>query len=300
MNSEKKKIISTGSNLIKTAKEKAVPFVKKTIDETKEFTTQKIIPEAKNFVDETKNTVSKASKKVEEKIQVNLTEQQMMEILNTLYIKSIDGIPKVSLPIDDLVKDYLDKNEDVEKAAESLINNSIVKCGTSGFLTSFGGFATLIAALPANITSVIYVQLRMCCAIAKMARYDIYSDQVQTFIFVCLTGSAMTDILKQAGVKFGEKLGISMIKKIPGKTLTAINKKVGFRFVTKFGEKGIVNLGKVIPVVGGVVGGGFDIASTSVIGKNAYSIFMKGEMPSKEEIERDLPIDVEVDNVSEI
>lgn len=295
MNSEKKKIISTGSNLIKTAKEKAVPFVKKTIDETKEFTTQKIIPEAKNFVDETKNTVSKASKKVEEKIQVNLTEQQMMEILNTLYIKSIDGIPKVSLPIDDLVKDYLDKNEDVEKAAESLINNSIVKCGTSGFLTSFGGFATLIAALPANITSVIYVQLRMCCAIAKMAGYDIYSDQVQTFIFVCLTGSAMTDILKQAGVKFGEKLGISMIKKIPGKTLTAINKKVGFRFVTKFGEKGIVNLGKVIPVVGG-----FDIASTSVIGKNAYSIFMKGEMPSKEEIERDLPIDVEVDNVSEI
>lgn len=300
MNSEKKKIISTGSNLIKTAKEKAVPFVKKTIDETKEFTTQKIIPEAKNFVDETKNTISKASKKVEEKIQVNLTEQQMMEILNTLYIKSIDGIPKVSLPIDDLVKDYLDKNEDVEKAAKSLINNSIVKCGTSGFLTSFGGFATLIAALPANITSVIYVQLRMCCAIAKMARYDIYSDQVQTFIFVCLTGSAMTDILKQAGVKFGEKLGISMIKKIPGKTLTAINKKVGFRFVTKFGEKGIVNLGKVIPVVGGVVGGGFDIASTSVIGKNAYSIFMKGEMPSKEEIERDLPIDVEVDNVSEI
>ncbi len=300
MNSEKKKIISTGSNLIKTAKEKAVPFVKKTIDETKEFTTQKIIPEAKNFVDETKNTVSKASKKVEEKIQVNLTEQQMMEILNTLYIKSIDGIPKVSLPIDDLVKDYLDKNKDVEKAAESLINNSIVKCGTSGFLTSFGGFATLIAALPANITSVIYVQLRMCCAIAKMAGYDIYSDQVQTFIFVCLTGSAMTDILKQAGVKFGEKLGISMIKKIPGKTLTAINKKVGFRFVTKFGEKGIVNLGKVIPVVGGVVGGGFDIASTSVIGKNAYSIFMKGEMPSKEEIERDLPIDVEVDNVSEI
>lgn len=300
MNSEKKKIISTGSNLIKTAKEKAVPFVKKTIDETKEFTTQKIIPEAKNFVDETKNTVSKASKKVEEKIQVNLTEQQMMEILNTLYIKSIDGIPKVSLPIDDLVKDYLDKNEDVEKAAKSLINNSIVKCGTSGFLTSFGGFATLIAALPANITSVIYVQLRMCCAIAKMAGYDIYSDQVQTFIFVCLTGSAMTDILKQAGVKFGEKLGISMIKKIPGKTLTAINKKVGFRFVTKFGEKGIVNLGKVIPVVGGVVGGGFDIASTSVIGKNAYSIFMKGEMPSKEEIERDLPIDVEVDNISEI
>lgn len=63
MNSEKKKIINTGSNLIKTAKEKAVPFVKKTIDETKEFTTQKIIPEAKNFVDKRRILYLKLQKK---------------------------------------------------------------------------------------------------------------------------------------------------------------------------------------------------------------------------------------------
>ena len=42
----------------------------------------------------------------------------------------------------------------------------------------------------------------------------------------------------------------AMVKKIPGKTITAINQKVGFRFVTKFGETGIVNLGKVVPVLG--------------------------------------------------
>lgn len=54
----------------------------------------------------------------------------------------------------------------------------------------------MIATLPANITSVMYVQLRMCCAIAKMAGYDIHSDQVQTLIYACLTGSAISDILK--------------------------------------------------------------------------------------------------------
>lgn len=109
-------------------------------------------------------------------MKTTITEEQMQEILNTLYIKSADGIPKVSLPVDDLVEDYLSKNDDVEKAVKSLINNSTVKCGTSGFLTSFGGFATMIATLPANITSVMYVQLRMCCAIAKMGGYDIHSD----------------------------------------------------------------------------------------------------------------------------
>jgi hypothetical protein len=64
-----------------------------------------------------------------------------------------------------------------------------------------------------------------------------------------------------------------MVKKIPGETIKAINSKVGFRFVTKFGEKGVVNLGKVVPVLGGVIGGTLDVASTKIIGNNVYKIF---------------------------
>jgi len=224
----------------------------------------------------------------------------MQEILNTLYIKSVDGIPKVSLPVDDLVEDYLSKNDDVEKAVKSLINNSTVKCGTSGFLTSFGGFATMIATLPANITSVMYVQLRMCCAIAKIGGYDIHSDQVQTLIYACLTGSAATEILKSSGIKFANKFGVAMVEKIPGKALTTINRKVGFRFITKFGETGIINLGKVVPVVGGFVGGGIDAASTRIIGKNAYNIFVEGEMPIKEEIKTEIIKDAEYEELDDI
>lgn len=201
--------------------------------------------------------------------------------------------------MDDLVQDYLTKNEDAMSAAKSLINNSTVKCGTSGFASSFGGFLSMIATLPANITSVMYVQLRMCCAIAKMGGYDIHSDQVQTMIYACLTGSAMSDVLKQSGIKFANKFGTKTIERIPAKTLTAINQKVGFRFVTKFGQTGIINLGKVIPVVGGIVGGGIDVASTRIIGRNAVNLFLKGKIPDKEDILEDLPIDVEVNETVE-
>ena len=275
-------------------------FAQKTFENMKEFTKDKAIPSIKKTAENTKNAVTNVSNKAMDKIKNNITEEQMLEILNSLYIKSVNGIPKVSLPIDDLVNDYIKKNPSVEEAAKSLINNSTVKCGTSGFLTGFGGFATMIATLPANITSVMYVQLRMCCAIAKMAGYDIHSDQVQTLIYACLTGSAMSDILKQAGIKFGQKFGVAMVKKIPGKTITAINQKVGFRFVTKFGEKGIVNLGKVVPVLGAFIGGGTDVASTRIIGYNAYKIFMKGELPTKEEIEKEIPIEVEATDVNDI
>ena len=278
----------------------AVSYSKQKYDEAKEFTNNVAVPKIKETALSTKESVSTAVSNVSNKMKTTITEEQMQEILNTLYIKSVDGIPKVSLPVDDLVEDYLSKNDDVEKAVKSLINNSIVKCGTSGFLTSFGGFATMIATLPANVTSVMYVQLRMCCAIAKMAGYDIHSDQVQTLIYACLTGSAMSDILKQAGIKFGQKFGTAMVKKIPGKTITAINQKVGFRFVTKFGETGIVNLGKVVPVLGAFIGGGVDVASTRIIGYNAYKIFMKGELPTKEEIEKEIPIEAEVIEVTDI
>lgn len=275
-------------------------FAQKAFENVKKFTTDKAIPSVKKTAENTKDAVTNVSNKAMDKIKNNITEEQMLEILNSLYIKSVNGIPKVSLPVDDLVEDYIKKNPNVEEAAKYLINNSTVKCGTSGFLTGLGGFATMIATLPANITSVMYVQLRMCCAIAKMAGYDIYSDQVQTLIYACLTGSAMGDILKQAGIKFGQKFGVAMVKKIPGKTITAINQKVGFRFVTKFGEKGIVNLGKVVPVLGAFIGGGIDVASTRIIGYNAYKIFMKGEIPTKEEIENGISIETEVIDVTDI
>ena len=278
----------------------AVSFSKQKYDEAKEFTSNVAVPKIKETALSTKESVSNAVSNVSNKVKTTITEEQMQEILSTLYIKSVDGIPKVSLPVDDLVEDYLSKNKNVEQAVKSLINNSTVKCGTSGFLTSFGGFATMIATLPANITSVMYVQLRMCCAIAKMSGYDIHSDQVQTLIYACLTGSAATEILKSSGIKFANKFGVAMVDKIPGKALTAINRKVGFRFMTKFGETGIINLGKVVPVVGGFVGGGIDVASTRIIGKNAYNIFVKGEMPTKEEVEKTIIREAEYEELDDI
>jgi len=273
------------------AKNNVIKFAQKNLNNMKDFAIEKALPTIKKGTESTKNAVTKVSNKAIEKVKTNITEEQMLEILDTLYVKSINGIPKVSLPIEDLVDDYVKNNSNVEQAAKSLINNSIVKCGTSGFITGFGGFASMLVTLPANLTSVMYIQVRMCCAIAKMAGYDIYSDQVQTLIYACLTGSALENILKQAGIKFANKLGTAMVKKIPGKTLTAINKKVGFRFVTKFGEKGIINLGKVVPVLGAFVGSGIDIASTRVIGYNAYKIFIKGEIPTTKEIEHEMSKD---------
>ena len=62
---------------------------------------------------------------------------------------------------------------------------------------------------------------------------------------------------------------------ISGKMLTKINQAVGFRLITKFGSKGIVNLGKGIPLFGALVGAVFDGVSTNIVGNFAIKTFIE-------------------------
>jgi hypothetical protein len=203
-----------------------------------------------------------------------LTESKMTQVLDWAYEKAVNGLPGTDTAAE-LAENYLGKNSSVDEAIDSLIRWQNAKGVTSGFLTGLGGLITLPVAIPANIASVMYVQIRMIATIAHMRGYDLKDDQVKTFVFVCLTGQAATDILKQAGIKLGTALAKEAIKKIPGEVIKAINKAVGVRLVTKFGQKGIVNLGKAVPLVGGVIGGAVDGIGTNTIGKTAKKVFVQ-------------------------
>lgn len=232
-----------------------------------------------------------------------ITQEEIMQLLDKLYDQSVNGIPKVSQPIDELANDYLQKNKDIETAAKSFMKYQIAKCTTSGFLAGLGGLVTLPVSIPANVGSVMYVQMRMIACLAHMGGYDTKSDQVQTLVYACLAGISVDQLLKNVGVQFGTKFTTAMINKIPGATLTKINQKVGFRFLTKFGTKGVINLGKAVPLVGGVIGGGFDFAETRAIANRAYKMFIKGDFTSsnneKEEITENDFIDI-VENAESI
>ena len=213
-----------------------------------------------------------------------MSEEDIMKILDNLYGKCINGVPKVSKNVEELANDYLKKYKTREEACKAMLTNQVVKCTTSGFVTGFGGVITLPVTLPANITSVLYVQMRMIACTAYMAGLELNSDVTQTFVYACLAGVAVGELVKQFGVKFGLKFAGALVKKIPGKVLTKINQKVGFRFLTKFGTKGLINIGKCVPVVGAVIGGGLDLVETKIVANRAYKWFIEGDFSkSKEE-----------------
>lgn len=203
-----------------------------------------------------------------------MLEREMMNLLDVCYDKALQGVLPGEKSIEELAEDYLAKTSSREKAIDKLIGYQTVLCGTNGFITGLGGLLVLPVAIPANVAGVIYVQLRMTAAIAYINGYDIYSDQVRTIAYACLTGSSAANILKNVGIKISEKMAVNALKRVPGAILIKINQQVGFRLVTKFGQKGLVNVIKMMPLIGGVVGGVFDTGMTLTIGNIAKkSIF---------------------------
>lgn len=214
-----------------------------------------------------------------------ISQDDIMKILDNCYEACLNGIPKVSDDVKLVADEYLNKYKNKEIACKKMLDNQIIKCTTSGFITGFGGILTLPVSLPANITSVIYVQMRMIACAAYMGGYDLSSDETRTFIYACLAGVAVNGLIKQASLKFGVKFANVLIKKIPGKVLTKINQKVGMRFITKFGTKGIINLGKMVPGVGAVIGGSLDFIETKVIANRAYKWFIENDFSLEDDEE---------------
>ena len=201
---------------------------------------------------------------------------KMMQALDWSYSKALVGLPG-SKSVDSLARSYMNESGTLVQKVDALIRWQNAKCATSGFLTGIGGLLTLPVAIPANLASVLYVQLRMIAAIAKMGGYDVQDDKVRTLAYVCLCGNSAKDLLKDVGIAVGQKFATNFLKRqIPKEIIYAINKAVGFRLVTKSGTTGFINLGKAIPLVGGVIGAAFDGITTNTVGETAKRVFILG------------------------
>ena len=160
-----------------------------------------------------------------------------------------------------------------DERVRALIKWTVAKNTATGFVTGLGGALTLPLTIPGSLAASLAIQAPMVAAIAEIYGHDSKNDQVRTLILLCMIGTAMEDVVKQAGARLGGRIAVEGLKKIPGKALIEINKRVGFRLLTKFGERGVVNLAKVVPLVGGAVGGAFDGATCYMVGRAADRAF---------------------------
>lgn len=163
---------------------------------------------------------------------------------------------------------------DPEKAIRRIVNETTAASGATGFVTGLGGFLVLPATLPANITGQAILNARMVGSIAYLRGWNIHDEVVRNALLVTVAGGSPNAVLAEFGVTLGRKLTETAIKRLPLEIIRAINKRVGFMLIAKYGTKrSAVTLTKLVPGIGGIVGGAVDAGFTRIVARAAKKAF---------------------------
>lgn len=192
----------------------------------------------------------------------------MTNILNNIYDSAINGRAV------ELANEYIDRYGRTELAIDKLVSCQRRKCATTGFVTGLGGLVSIPVTLPADLYSSLVIQVNMIVAIAVIRGYDVHSEEVKTLVFLCIVGNSIGDVLKQAGIKaVTDYTAKTIIPKLTVIVSQRIAAKVGSRLVVKASTKGLSSAAKMIPVLGGLIGGAYNYAEVSTYANIARERF---------------------------
>lgn len=196
------------------------------------------------------------------------------KVLNNIYNLAVTGNGSFGNSIQELADEYVERYGRTEKAIDKMVSNQRLKCTATGFVTGLGGLVTLPITIPADLASSLYIEIRMIASVAAIRGYDINSDEVKTLVYLCIVGNSVGDVLKQAGLKsltnYSAKV---LIPKISNAIAAKVAENVGNKLLLKTSTKVLPKLGKLVPVIGGVVSGAYNYAEVSAYAKVAKNRF---------------------------
>lgn len=202
-----------------------------------------------------------------------IDKEETNKFVDWAYDLALEGAGPIS-GAEDLAREYLDKSKPLRENANALIRSQNTKAAIKGFAEGIGGVITLPVSIPSGIVVTLGMQIRMVAAIAYMGGYDLRNDRVKTFCLVCLLGGSVGETLKKLGMQVGEKMAKGLLKKIPGKLLIEINKRIGARIFVKYGTQAPVKLWKLVPIVPALIALIMDAYAMDKIGDTARDWFI--------------------------
>ena len=200
---------------------------------------------------------------------LELAQRAVTQVLNA----GVDGVGPFKGAVEVAEESYKTKNGDVEAAIKHLSRVHIRLAATTGGLTGLGGLITLPITVPVGVGGYYLLGARLAAGIAHLRGHDVNNEDVRTAVLLTMLGSAGTEIIKDAGITISTKGLASALAKVPGKVFIDINKKVGFRLVTKGGTKGVINAGKLVPLIGAPIGATVDGTTMKFVSGYAKSAF---------------------------
>jgi len=190
--------------------------------------------------------------------------------VRTMLDKAIDGVGPLRSAAATADSRLVDANGDVEEAVKALTRLHVGLAGVQGFVTNLGGIASLAVAMPANVVGVTLVQCHLVAGIAHLRGYDLEDARVRNAILACMLGEDEVRDLVRTSSFPSSPMGIAtspvhdpLLDELVSREVTTdlLARTAGRRVVTMVGRR--------VPLLGGVVGGGSDALMTWQIGQYA-------------------------------
>lgn len=150
------------------------------------------------------------------------------------------------------------EHSDPERAIDAMVRPHLRLAAANGFVTGMGGLVALPIALPANVLGFYLIATRLVAGIAATRGHEIRQPEVRSAVLLALVGADAHDLLRKAGYAGTGPLVNLAAQRLPGPVLMAVNKGVAFRLLSQVGKRSLPRFGRVVPLVGGVVGAGLD------------------------------------------
>jgi uncharacterized protein (DUF697 family) len=190
--------------------------------------------------------------------------------VRTMLDKAIDGVGPLRSAAATADSKLVDAGGDVEAAVASLLRLHVGLAGVQGFVTNLGGVAALAVSIPANVVGVTLVQCHLIAGIAHLRGYDLENPRVRNAILACILGEdAVRDLVRTTSLP-SSPMGLATSPVHDPSLDEMISREVTTDLVARTaGRRAVTMVGRRVPLLGGVVGGGSDALTTWQIGQYA-------------------------------
>ena len=190
--------------------------------------------------------------------------------VRTMLDKAIDGIGPLRSAAATANSRLVDANGDVEEAVKALTRLHVGLAGVQGFVTNLGGIASLAVAMPANVVGVTLVQCHLVAGIAHLRGYDLEDARVRNAILACMLGEDEVRDLVRTSSFPSSPMGIATSPVHDPLLDELVSREVTTDLLARTaGRRAVTMVGRRVPLLGGVVGGGSDALMTWQIGQYA-------------------------------
>ncbi|MDO5538103.1 MAG: EcsC family protein, partial [Desulfovibrionaceae bacterium] len=196
----------------------------------------------------------------------------LVRAVDWAFDRAVQGVPGTESAAE-LAERFRAMDLEPRERVAKLVRSQAFRTGATGFAVNLGGLAAMPVAIPADFASLMFVQMRMVAAIAMLSGVtDLHDSRVRLLCVACLAGEKILVPLKDMGIAMSVNAAHTAAAAVSQAAAGQVHAAVGATLLHKFGHAGAAHFGRALPLVGGVVGGGVNMAFTWCVGRAAEKL----------------------------